>query len=299
MLKIIVNVLRGVALACLFHGVSGFAATLDEVNGLLATMQVEKVLKTAISQVNNYQLQKRLKSLPSGTTEQKTESLKEFSALVEKHLDWKVIGPSVAQGFADELTTEEAGKLDAFFKSPAGRHYVEEYQYAAAPIAIALDAFVDTLVDDVMDTPDKPLELIKSIDANEAVASRLVAKMMSKTDQDNFAAAREQLLARMSEFTKPKATDQKAMSQHKKKMVELGKVYSLEQINWRTARVVNQKMAPDHVKQLLVAIDDANVAGVLQKLNSASRKVNDTISARMMGSSEFRSLMGRMLSGAK
>lgn len=131
----------------------------------------------------------------------------------------------MARSFADELSTEEVGRLDAFFKTPDGRYYVEEFQYVAAPVSIAMDAFVDTLVDEVMDAPDKPLDVIKSLDANEAVASRLVAKLMTQGDRDNFAASRDQFIVRIGKMTQPKATDKKAVALHKKKMTELGQAY--------------------------------------------------------------------------
>ena len=299
-----VRFVKAATLACLLLWSGAHAATMDEVNGLLATMQVDKVLKTAIPEVNSYQLQKRLNAMPGGSpsqaggTDTRAALLKEFSALLEKQLDWNVVGPHVARSFADELSTEEVGKLDAFFKTPVGRYYVEEYQYVVAPVSIAMDAFVDTLVDDVMDAPDRPLDVIKSLDANEAVASRLVAKLMTQGDRDNFAASRDQFIARIGKMTQPKATDKKAVALHKKKMTELGQAYSLEQINWRTARVINQKMAPDHVKQLLAAFDDAAVVAVIQRLENASQKVNGIVTQQMMGNPEFLELMGRMLKSA-
>ncbi len=293
--KKLINLLNIAALACVFHAMFAYAAKPEEVAGLLTTMQAEKVVTTSITEINNYQLQKRLNAAPGGANAQRTEQLKEFSTLVGKQLEWKAIGTQVAQSFADELTTEDVAKLNAFFQTPAGRHYVDGYQYIAAPVAIALDAFVDTLIDDVMDTPDKPLDRIKSIDANEMVASRLVAKMRSKTEQDAFAKGREQMLVKIEQFTKPEVKDKKAAAQHKKRMTEFGETYSLQQITWRTARVVNQKMAPEQVKQLLSALDDASVVAALQKLNSASGKVSAVLTERMMSSPEFQDLIGRML----
>jgi hypothetical protein len=299
-LKIILKLFNSAMLVCMLHWTNAHAALPEEVNTLLTTMQAEKVVTSAITEINHYQLQKRLNARPDAPAQaaemlQRTEQLKAFSALIEKQLGWKAIGPKVVQSYADELTTEQVIKLDAFFKTEAGRYYIESYQYAAAPVAISLDTFVDTLVDDVMDTPDKPLEKLKSIDANEAIASRLVARMRSKAEQEKFAAARVQFLAQINQLTKPDVTDKKAVSQQKKRMIELEQVYSLEQIDWRTARIINQKMAPDQMKQLLVSLDDDSLLSALQALSNASGKVNAILTEQIMSSPEFRELMGRML----
>lgn len=290
--------LKAATLASLLLCSVAHAATVGEVQQLFTTMQIDRVLKTAIPEVNRHQLQKRLNAMSAADANgQPAALLKEFSALIEKQLDWNVVGPVVTQGFADELSSEEVARLDRFFKTEAGRYYVEEYQYIIAPVAIAMDNFVDALVDNVTESPDKPLDVIRSIDANEAVASRLVARLMSKADVDGFATRREQFLASMSEMTQPKARDKKAVALHKKRMAELEQAFSLEQINWRTAQVINQKMPPDHVKQLLAAFDDAGTLASIQKLENASKKANGLVSQQVMNNKAVGKVLERLLEG--
>ncbi len=291
---------KAATLASLLFWSVAHAATVVEVQQLFTTMQIDRVLKTAITEVNSHQLQKRLNAMSAvDASGQRAVLLKDFSALIEKQLDWNVVGPAAAQGFADELSSEEVAQLDRFFKTEAGRYYVEEYQYIAAPVAIAIDDFIDALVDDVMDAPDKPLDVIRSIDANEAVASRLVTRLMSKADVDGFATQRMQFLANASKMTQPKATNKTAVALQKKRMAELGQAFSMEQLNWRTARVISQKIPPAHVKQLLAAFDDTGTLANIRKLENASKKANGLISQQIMNNPAVVELFKRMLKGAE
>jgi hypothetical protein len=136
------------------------------------------------------------------------------------------------------------------------------------------------------------------LDANEALAAQLVVKLQAQSARDAFAAARERFLKIVGDLTKPeKAGDKKAAAAHKARMASAGQAYSMEQINWRTARVVSQNMQPEHVKELLASLNEVDITSLLQKVNVASAASSAVVTEQMLSSTEFRELMTRLLKG--
>jgi hypothetical protein len=285
----------------LFHIAPSYADQTTEAKALIHALQYEKIITSQITEVNNYQLQKRIDALAARSAsitkekqEQRVETLNEAAKIIVKLLNWKEIEQPIVQVFEKELSKEEMTKLSAFFQTAAGQYYVNEFQSASAPLAITFDKFVDQLVDQFIDEPNKPLNVVSALDANETQASRLLIKLGTKDATAAIEKSREQLISMMTEATKPKSNKKSDLEQHKKAILGLKKAYSYEQINWRYAQVLSKQMKPEQITALLNAIDNPEIITLIQKFSTTSIKINALITTKIMSNEEFNKLLMKL-----
>lgn len=287
----------------LLHAFPSYAADNLELNALIETLKYESIIKSNITEINNYELEKRMNVLSAQVAsnpitkekeEKRIEILNETAKVIANLLSWKEIEVPVVQVLEKELSKDEMIKLTAFFKTTAGQYYVNEFQYAAAPMAITLDKFVDQLVDQFIDEPDKPLPVVSSIDANETLASRLLIKLDPKDAAATFDKKREPFISMMATSTKPKTNKKEDIERHKKALLAFNKAYSYEQINWRYAQVLSKKMDPAHIASLLTALENSETSSLLLKFNSANIKINELVTKQVMSHEEFTKLMKKL-----
>lgn len=277
------------------------AATEAETRALLGTLQLEKVLREALREVNSYQLEKRLKAMqPPGPqsetlSEKQAARLKAFALTLERVLAWPKVEPLVVESVSKGLSSEEVAALGTFLSTPAGRIYIEDYQYMPAPVANAVDAFVDKLVDQALDEPNRSLVLVGPLTAQEKAVAQVLQKLQSPQDRSGFEVRRERFLAEMGKLVKSQYTGEDAQAQRERRMQELGRAYSLEQMNWRAAQVVSARMAPERVKTLSAALDDAATATLLQKLGEASQGAGGAISQHLQKDPAFVDMLRMVL----
>jgi hypothetical protein len=282
----------------LLHALPIYAAENAELNKLVESLRYEKFVKNAVTEVNNYQLQKRIDAATAPNSsntkekqEQRVQVVSEIAKVIENLLTWEKIEQPTLQVLGKELSKEEITTISAFLQTTAGQHYVNEFQYAAAPMAIALDKFVDQLVDQFIDEPYEPLPIISALDANETLASRLLIKLGSKDAAVTFEKNRAPFIAMMATSTKPKTNSKEDIEKHKKAMLGLNKAYSFEQINWRYAQVLSKQMSTTHMAALLTAVENPKLNAALLKFNSANAKINEIIMKQVMNSEEFTKLL--------
>ncbi len=294
------------------------AATEAETRALLGTLQLDRVLRGAITEVNTYQLGKRLKAMqPAGQkpTEQaqamRAARLKAFALTLERVLAWPAVEPVVVESVSKGLSSEEVAQLNAFLGTPAGRIYIEDFQYMPAPVANAVDAYVDGLVDQLIDEPLKPLSVVGKLTEPEQEAAKLLQKLQSPAERADIESRRERFLKAMeapmrkeaerfvtnvvSKMKDPPA-DMAVEPMMRQRMEALGQVYSVEQMNWRAARVVSARMAPERVKTLSMALDDAATAKLLQKLGEVSQGAGAAISQHLQKDPSFVEMLKTVLS---
>lgn len=299
-LKKVILATKVAFLFVLLHAFPSYAAENFELNVMIETLKYENIIKSNITEINNYELEKRMNAVLAQTVtgritkeqqEKRTEILSNTAKVIANLLSWKEIELPVTQVLEKELSKEEIIKLTAFFKTTAGQYYVNEFQYTAAPMAIALDKFVDQLVDQFIDEPDKPLPLVSSIDANETLASRLLIKLGPKDAAATFDKKREPFISMMATSTKPKTNKKENIERHKKALLAFNKAYSYEQINWRYAQVLSKKMDTAHIAALLTALENSKTSSLLLKFNSANIKINEWVTKQVMSHEEFTKLL--------
>jgi hypothetical protein len=285
------------------HVFPSYAAESPEINALIETLKYENTIKSNIIEINNYELEKRMNVVSAQVAsnpitkekqEKRIEILNETAKVIANLLSWKEIEVPVVEVLEKELSKDEMTKLTAFFKTTAGQYYVNEFQYAAAPMAIALDKFVEQLVDRFIDEPDKPLPLVSSIDANETLASRLLIKLSLKDAAATFDKKREPFISMMATSTKPKTNKKEDIERHKKALLAFNKAYSYEQINWRHAQALSKKMDPAHIAVLLTALENSETSSLLLKFNSANIKINELVTKQVMNHEEFIKLLKKL-----
>jgi hypothetical protein len=281
------------------YAAQSYAAENIELSKLIESLRFEKAIKTATIDINKYQLEKRIEALSSSGSsvtnekkEQRIQVLNETAAVVEDLLSWKKIEQPIIEIFEKELSKEEIATLTKFTQTAAGQYYVNEFQFAAAPMAIALDKFIDKLVDQLFDEPDKPLPLVLAIDANEMLASRLLIKLSPKDAVATFEKKRAPFITMMTPSTK--TNNKKEVEQNKKLMLDFNKAYSYEQINWRNAQVLSKQMNATHIAELITAVENPALRTALLKFSAASLKINELITKQVMSSTEFTTLLKKL-----
>jgi hypothetical protein len=258
-------------------------------------MKVEQLARAQVLEINAYQLSKR-----QGSDEgARAVGRRELAALIEKHLTWTTLEPGYLKQYSSSLSSTEARRLDAFFQTDAGRHYVDGFLTAAASIAIALDQFVDTMVDRVVDEPDLPLERVEKLTPDEATAAELLHQFRSPETRAAFAEQRKALLTAMATLTRPKTKSQQALDLQAKRLEEIGIAFSEEQIVWRSARVLSHKLPATHVKEMLAAMSDSELVTALQNLNATSEGAQSVALGALMNNDEVKAWFAKQFANAK
>jgi hypothetical protein len=288
-------------LMVLLQVIPSYAAENVALNTLIETLRYEKFIKSAITEVNTYQLEKRLIAISNQSAsntkekqEQRLAVLNETAKVIDNLLSWDKVKEPILQVLEKELTKEEITKLTTFMQTTAGQYYVNEFQYAAAPMAIALDKFVDQLVDQFIDEPDKPLPIVSELDANEMLASRLLIKLGPKDAAAIFEKNRKPFITMMATSTKPKTNTKQDIGKHKKALEGFNKAYSYEQINWRHAQVLSKQMNPAHLSALLTAVENSELSTLLLKFITSNAKINEMITKQVMSNEEFIKLLSKL-----
>lgn len=269
------------------------SAESPEISALIQALNSEHTFTKAITDVNSHQLKKRLSIDSDSVTD--NEKLIKFSRHIKSILDWKEIRPLLVEQYTNELNEEELRKLIAFFNTKEGQYYVNDFQYAAISIALTLDDYSDTIVDDFFDEDEKKLDVIKIEDKKTKRAKKLLQKITSPDTKAEFNSNRTSFIDVMIEAanTLPDLKENDALKSEKIK--RLNKSFTFEQMQIRSATVLAQKMHENHINDLLKAISKDDIYKVLQKLGSANQKASQNYSVKLTGSADFISAIAEIM----
>lgn len=258
-----------------------------EISALIQVLNSEHTFTKAITDVNGHQLKKRLNL--DGNSDSDNEKISKLSHQIESILDWKEIRPLLVEQYTNELSEKEIKKLIAFFNTKEGQYYVNEFQDAAISIALTLDDYSDTIVDRFFDENDQQLDIIKIEDKKTKHAKKLLKKITSPDTKDKFNKTRASFIDVIinAANTLPDMKENDALTS--KKIRNLKKSFTFEQMQIRGATVLAQKMQENHINDLLIAISKDNNYKLLQKLGAANQKASQNYTVKLTGSTEFMS----------
>ncbi len=266
---------------CLLQSLAVQAATEAQINTLIDNLEFKKAIKTQVLELNRYELEKRS---AQQTPQQKEQSLK-LLAYIESKLEWDEIGPDLILVYSHNFDEKKIDVLNNFFKTPAGKVYKDQYQYMALPYKIMLDEYVNQLIETFFDNPNAALPKVSLSTQQEKQAYELISLLMDDSKKYEFNNSRKAL----NEMV------QKATTANKKQMNNFNDSFSIEQVNWRSAKVLAEKISPEDIKLLLLTVKDKKIQNNLKILDVVNTNHGNYLQQKFMQDQEFLSLIQKTL----
>jgi hypothetical protein len=266
---------------CLFQSLAVFAATEAQIMTLIDNLELKKAITTQVIEINRYEIEKRS---PQQTPQQKEQLLK-LVAYIESQLEWKEIGPDLITQYSLNFDEKKITVINNFLNTPAGKVYKDQYQYMALPYKIMLDEYVNELIETFFDDPNASLPKVSLTSQQEKQAYELITLLMDDSKKYEFNTSQKYL----NEIV------QKGTKANKKQMNNFNDSFSLVQINSRTAKVLSEKISPEDIKLLLVAVKDKKVQNALKILDVSGTAYSNYLQQKFMLDQEFLALIQKTL----
>ena len=132
------------------------SARLEAADGLLAVMDMEKMMEETFEE--SFAAQNRMLATMGGSpgTDSLLAAMQEISRkYVSRALEWSSLRDDVALMYAETFTAEELRELEAFYRSPVGRHLLEATPRLTAGIqeitSRRMQTFMPQLMEEVME----------------------------------------------------------------------------------------------------------------------------------------------------
>jgi hypothetical protein len=97
-----------------------------KVEEMLRLSNTEQMLKQTLSQMQAMQAQEAARMAPPGAKAEGQEVQNRLMKLIQDRLSWEKLKPAFVQLYADTYTDEELDGIVGFYKSPAGRAFLEK-----------------------------------------------------------------------------------------------------------------------------------------------------------------------------
>lgn len=262
---------------CLLQSLVGQAATEAQINTLIDNLELKKAIKTQVLELNRYEMEK---TSAHQNPLQKEHFLKLLNYM-EAKLEWDEIGPDLIQVYSSNFNEKQIEDLNNFLKSPAGKVYKDQYQYMALPNKIMLEKYVGELLETFMDNPNALLPKVRLSSQPEKQAYELISLLMDDSKKEEFNNSKNSL----NEMV------QNIANANKKQMNHFNDAFSLEQITLRSAKVLSEKISPEEISLLLLAVKDKKIQNNLKTLETVGTSYGNYLQQKLLQDQEFLALV--------